>query len=103
METTQQASLKGGEFIIKPTGAQSVFTPADFTEEQNYMHQTCLDFVQTEVHPLLERLDNHEEGLMRGLMEKAGQLGLFGVSVPEQFGGLDMDFPTALRVTEGVG
>ena len=103
METTQHASLKGGEFIIKPTDAQSVFTPADFTEEQNYMHQTCLDFVQAEVQPVLERLDNHEEGLMRGLMEKAGQLGLFGVSVPEQFGGLDMDFPTALRVTEGVG
>ncbi|GAB3581246.1 acyl-CoA dehydrogenase family protein [Hymenobacter daeguensis] len=103
METTQQASLKGGEFIIKPTDAQSVFTPADFTEEQNMMHQTCLDFVQTEVHPLLERLDNHEEGLMRGLMEKAGQLGLFGVSIPEQYGGLDMDFTTALRVTEGVG
>ena len=103
MEVTQQASLKGGEFIIKPTDAQSVFTPADFTEEQNMMHQTCIDFVQTEVSPLLERLDNQEEGLMRGLMEKAGQLGLFGVSVPEQFGGLDMDFPTALRVTEGVG
>ncbi|MBD2724469.1 acyl-CoA dehydrogenase family protein [Hymenobacter armeniacus] len=103
MEVTQNASLKGGEFIIKPTDAQSVFTPADFTEEQNMMYQTCLDFVQTEVSPLLDRLDNHEEGLMRGLMEKAGQLGLFGVSIPEQYGGLDMDFPTALRVTEGVG
>ncbi|MBF9236413.1 acyl-CoA dehydrogenase family protein [Hymenobacter sp. BT683] len=103
MEVTQHAPLKGGEFIIKPTEAQDVFTPADFTEEQNYMHQTCLDFVTAEVQPVLERLDNHEEGLMRGLMEKAGQLGLFGVSVPEQFGGLDMDFPTALRVTEGVG
>ncbi|OGX82603.1 acyl-CoA dehydrogenase [Hymenobacter lapidarius] len=103
MEVSQKPTLKGGEFIIKPTDAQDVFTPADFTEEQNYMHQTCLDFVASDVHPLLERLDNHEEGLMRGLMEKAGQLGLFGVSVPEQFGGLDMDFPTALRVTEGVG
>jgi len=103
MEVTQKAALKGGEFIIKPTDAQEVFTPADFTEEQNYMHQTCLDFVTNEVSPLVERLDNHEEGLMRGLMEKAGQLGLFGVSVPEEFGGLDMDFPTALRVTEGVG
>ena len=103
MEVTQHAPLKGGEFIIKSTESQDVFTPADFTEEQNYMHQTCLDFVASDVHPLLERLDNHEEGLMRGLMEKAGQLGLFGVSVPEQFGGLDMDFPTALRVTEGVG
>ena len=103
MEVSQKAVVKGGEFIIKPTDAQDVFTPADFSEEQRLMYQTCLDFVAQEVTPLLERLDNHEEGLMRGLMEKAGQQGLFGVSIPEQFGGLDMDFPTALRVTEGVG
>nr|GFC22804.1 hypothetical protein [Tanacetum cinerariifolium] len=103
MEVSNKPTVKGGEFIIKATEAQDVFTPADFSEEQNMMYQTCLDFVQTEVHPLVERLDNHEEGLMRGLMEKAGQLGLFGVSVPEEFGGLNMDFPTALRVTEGVG
>src|SRR6476661_8506165 len=103
MEVTQNAAAKGGEFIIKQTDAQSVFTPADFNEEQNMMHQTCLDFVAQEVMPLVERLDNHEEGLMRGLMEKAGQLGLFGVSVPAEYGGLDMDFPTSLRVTEGVG
>ena len=103
MEVSQKAVVKGGEFIIKSTDAQDVFTPADFSEEQRLMYQTCLDFVAQEVTPLLERLDNHEEGLMRGLMEKAGQQGLFGVSIPEQFGGLDMDFPTALRVTEGVG
>ncbi|MBT9394034.1 acyl-CoA dehydrogenase family protein [Hymenobacter sp. NST-14] len=102
MEVTNQL-VKGGEFIIKETDAQDVFTPADFSEEQNMMHQTALDFVEKEVTPLLDRLDNHEEGLMRGLMEKAGELGLFGVSIPEQFGGLDMDFPTSLRVTEGVG
>ncbi|RAK64155.1 acyl-CoA dehydrogenase family protein [Hymenobacter edaphi] len=102
MEVTNKL-VKGGEFIIKPTDAQDVFTPADFSEEQNMMHQTALDFVEKEVQPLLERLDNHEEGLMRGLMEKAGELGLFGVSIPEEFGGLNMDFPTSLRVTEGVG
>ncbi|MFD2783827.1 acyl-CoA dehydrogenase family protein [Hymenobacter rubripertinctus] len=102
MEVTNQL-VKGGEFIIKETEAQDVFTPADFSEEQNMMHQTALDFVGKEVTPLLDRLDNHEEGLMRGLMEKAGELGLFGVSIPEQYGGLDMDFPTSLRVTEGVG
>ncbi|GAB2949096.1 acyl-CoA dehydrogenase family protein [Hymenobacter coalescens] len=102
MEVTNKL-VKGGEFIIKPTDAQDVFTPADFSEEQHMMHQTALDFVEKEVQPLLERLDNHEEGLMRGLMEKAGELGLFGVSIPEQYGGLDMDFPTSLRVTEGVG
>ncbi|UYZ61814.1 acyl-CoA dehydrogenase family protein [Hymenobacter weizhouensis] len=102
MEVTHKL-VKGGEFIIKETDAQDVFTPAEFSEEQNMMHQTALDFVEKEVNPLLDRLDNHEEGLMRGLMEKAGQLGLFGVSIPEQYGGLDMDFPTSLRVTEGVG
>ena len=102
MEVTNKL-VKGGEFIIKPTDAQDVFTPADFSEEQNMMHQTALDFVEKEVQPLLERLDNHEEGLMRGLMEKAGELGLFGVSIPEEYGGLNMDFPTSLRVTEGVG
>lgn len=102
MEVTNKL-VKGGEFIIKPTDAHDVFTPADFSEEQNMMHQTALDFVEKEVQPLLDRLDNHEEGLMRGLMEKAGELGLFGVSIPEEYGGLNMDFPTSLRVTEGVG
>ncbi|WP_375435363.1 acyl-CoA dehydrogenase family protein [uncultured Hymenobacter sp.] len=102
MEVTNKL-VKGGEFIIKETDAQDIFTPADFSEEQNMMHQTALDFVEKEVQPLLERLDNHEVGLMRNLMEKAGQLGLFGVSIPEQYGGLDMDFTTSLRVTEGVG
>ncbi|MBO3270350.1 MULTISPECIES: acyl-CoA dehydrogenase family protein [Hymenobacter] len=102
MEVTQKP-LKGGEFIIKETNAQDVFTPAEFSEEQRMMHQTCLDFIASEVQPLLERLDNHEEGLMEDLMKKAGELGLFGVSIPEQYGGYDMDFNTALLVTEGVG
>lgn len=103
MEVSNKPVAKGGEFIIKATEAQDVFTPADFSEEQNYMYQSCLDFVAAEVTPVLDRLDNHEEGLMRSIMEKAGALGLFGVSVPEELGGLNMDFPTSLRVTEGVG
>lgn len=100
---TQSATIKGGEFLIKETDPKDVFTPEDFTEEQRLMAQTCLDFVREEVHPLLERLDNQEEGLMEGLMKKAGQMGLFAVSVPEQFGGLNMDFNTSLLVTESVG
>ena len=59
MEVTNKL-VKGGEFIIKETDAQDVFTPADFSEEQNMMHQTALDFVEKEVQPLLERLDNHD-------------------------------------------
>ncbi len=104
METqTNKAIINGGEFLIKETKPQDVFTPAEFGEEQRMMAQTCEDFVREEVDPLLDRLDNHEEGLMENLMKKAGELGLFAVSIPEQYGGLDMDFNTALLVTESVG
>lgn len=100
---TKVSSIKGGEFLIKETNPQDVFIPEEFNEEQRMMAQTCLDFVREEVYPLLDRLDNHEEGLMEGLMKKAGELGLFAVSMPEQYGGLDMDFNTSLLVTESVG
>ncbi|SFH34695.1 acyl-CoA dehydrogenase family protein [Pontibacter chinhatensis] len=100
---TKTATIKGGEFLIKETNPQDVFIPEEFNEEQRMMAQTCLDFVREEVYPLLDRLDNHEEGLMEGLMKKAGELGLFAVSMPEQYGGLDMDFNTSLLVTESVG
>ncbi|MCP2045635.1 acyl-CoA dehydrogenase family protein [Pontibacter sp. HSC-36F09] len=99
----KKATVRGGEFLIKETNPQDVFIPAEFSEEQRMMAQTCLDFVREEVNPLLERLDNHEEGLMEGLMKKAGELGLFAVSMPEQYGGLNMDFNTSLLVTESVG
>jgi alkylation response protein AidB-like acyl-CoA dehydrogenase len=102
METTNK-TLKGGEFIIKQTNAQDIFIPEDFSEEQRMMAETAQQFVQTEVMPLVERLDNHEEGLMENLMKKAGELGLFGVAIPEEYGGLDMDFNSSLLVTESVG
>jgi alkylation response protein AidB-like acyl-CoA dehydrogenase len=98
-----KAIVRGGEFLIKETDPQEIFIPEEFSEEQRMMAQTCLDFVREEVNPLLDRLDNHEEGLMEGLMKKAGELGLFAVSMPEQYGGLNMDFNTSLLVTESVG
>ncbi|RNI32603.1 acyl-CoA dehydrogenase [Rufibacter immobilis] len=105
MANTESASrtLKGGEFIIKETNAADVFTPEDFSEEQRMMAETAQQFVQTEVYPVVERLDNHEEGLMESLMKKAGDLGLFGVAIPEEYGGLSMDFNSSLLVTESVG
>ncbi|WP_192822993.1 acyl-CoA dehydrogenase family protein [Rufibacter sp. LB8] len=102
METTNK-TLKGGEFIIKSTSAQDIFIPEEFSEEQRMMADMAQQFVHTEVHPLVERLDNHEEGLMEGLMKKAGDLGLFGVAIPEEYGGLNMDFNSSLLVTESVG
>ncbi len=103
MEVQQTPTIKGGEFLLRATDAATVFTPADFTEEQRMMAESSQAFVREEVLPLLDRLDNHEEGLMEGLMKKAGELGLFGISIPAEYGGLEMDFNTALLVTEAVG
>ena len=64
------------------------------------MADTAQDFVQTQVEPLLDRLDNHEEGLMAGLMKQAGELGLFELMLPEEYGGLDKDFYTSFLVRE---
>ncbi|KAA9325425.1 acyl-CoA dehydrogenase family protein [Adhaeribacter soli] len=103
METTQNRTLKGGEFLIKETQAADIFTPEDFNEEQKMMAETTHQFVDSEVTPVLDRLDNHEEGLMESLMKKAGELGLFGISIPEEYGGFDKDFNTSLLVTEAAG
>ncbi len=97
------ALTKGGEFLIKETLAKDIFIPEEWTEEQRMIAQTCEDFLKTEVFPNLDRIDNQEEGLMESLMNKAGELGLLGVSVPEQFGGFGKDFNSSMLVTEKVG
>jgi alkylation response protein AidB-like acyl-CoA dehydrogenase len=102
METTNK-TIKGGEFLIKETEAASVFIPEEFDEEQRMIKESASDFIQAEVYPLLDRLDNHEEGLMEGLMKQAGELGLFALSIPEEYGGFKKDFNTSLLVTEAVG
>jgi alkylation response protein AidB-like acyl-CoA dehydrogenase len=94
---------KGGEFLIKETSAKDIFIPEEWTEEQRMIAQTCEDFLKTEVFPNLDRIDNQEEGLMESLMDKAGELGLLGVSVPEEFGGFGKDFNSSMLVTEKVG
>ena len=94
---------KGGEFIIKETDAQDIFTPEQWTEEQLMMKQTCDDFIDQEVLPVIERIDKQEEGLMQSIMEKAGNLGLLGVSVPEDLGGMGADFVTSMLTTEVLG
>src|SRR5690606_32918136 len=88
METTKKTTIKGGEFVIRETAANDVFIPEDFDEEQVMIRQTCDDFLEAEIFPNLERIDAQEEGLMESLLDKAGELGLLGVSVPEAYGGL---------------
>ncbi|MFN7600270.1 MAG: acyl-CoA dehydrogenase family protein, partial [Bacteroidota bacterium] len=89
MNTTHTATaLKGGVFLIRETQAHDIFIPEEWSEEQKMIAQTCLDFVKQEITPRLDEIDSmkHPE-LMPSLLEKAGQLGLLGTSVPESLGG----------------
>lgn len=96
-------TIKGGEFVIRETSYQDVFIPEEFDEEQLMIKQTCEDFLRAEVHPNLDRIDQQEEGLMVELMDKAGELGLLGVSIPEEFGGFGKNFNTSMLVADVVG
>lgn len=96
-------TLKGGEWLIKESIAQEIFTPEDFNEEHLMVKDACLQFLDTEVLPAIERIDKMEPGLMPSLVEKAGELGLLGTSIPEAYGGLGKDFVTSTLVNEGLG
>ncbi len=102
MEATKNA-IKGGEFIIKETEAADVFIPEEFDEEQLMIKKTCEDFLEAEVYPNLDRIDKLEEGLMPNLLDKAGELGLLAVSIPEEYGGFGKNFNTSMLVADILG
>lgn len=95
--------IKGGEFLIRESEAKDVFIPEEWDEEQLMIAQTCRDFLDAEVFPNLDRIDSMEEGLMPSLLEKAGELGMLGISIPEQYGGFGKDFVTGMLTTEVFG
>jgi alkylation response protein AidB-like acyl-CoA dehydrogenase len=101
--TSNTTSVKGGGWLIKEAKAFDVFTPEDFSEEQLMILEMCLQFLKTEIFPIVDRIDKLEPGLMPSLMEKAGELGLLSASVPEDLGGLGKDFVTSTLVSEGLG
>jgi len=105
MSTTTQTTktLKGGEWLIKESTAAESFIPEDFNEEQKMVLEMCNSFLDTEVSPNLDKIDSLEKGLMPKLMDKAGEMGLLGTSIPEEYGGLGKDFITATLVNEGLG
>lgn len=95
--------LRGGEWLIKESSPFETFTAEDFSEEQKMIRDMCIQFLDAEVMPLLDRIDNLEPGLMRSLVQKAGEQGLLAVSFPEEYGGLGKDFVTSTIVNEYLG
>jgi alkylation response protein AidB-like acyl-CoA dehydrogenase len=97
-------SINGGEFLIKESSAEDVFIPEHFNEEQLMMAQACQDFVDTEIMSNIEAIDSMTDpGLVPGILKKAGEMGLLGISVPEEFGGLGMSFNTSMLIADVVG
>lgn len=97
-------TMKGGEFLIRPLLPEELFIPEEFSEEQKMIGQTCIDFIKTEIQPRLEEMDGAKDSsVMVDMMDKAGNLGLLGTSVPEEYGGFGMDFNTSMLVAEACG
>ena len=102
MET--KTIIKGGEFLIRETDAKDIFIPEEWNEEQKMIAQTCHDFIDTEVFPILDKIDSMEDpSIIPGLLDKAGELGLLGTAVPEALGGFGMNFNTTMLVSEVTG
>jgi len=104
MGANTKRAVKGGEFLIRETNASEIFIPEDWNEEQRMIAQTCHEFLDQEVFPRLDEIDSMKDpGLMPSILDKAGELGLLGTSVPQEYGGFGMDFNTTMLVAEIIG
>ncbi len=92
--------IKGGGFIVEDLAAEDVITPEDFTDEHLMIAKTAEDFVLGEVVPKIENLENHEFEHSVALLKQAGDLGLLGADVPEEYGGLQLDKISSSLITE---
>jgi alkylation response protein AidB-like acyl-CoA dehydrogenase len=100
----KKKAIRGGEFLIRETQANEIFIPEEFNEEQIMIRQQCRDFLDKEVYNRLDEIDSMKDlTLMPSLLDKAGELGLLGTSVPTEYGGFGMDFNTTMLVAEVIG
>jgi len=97
MSTEKTKSLlRGGQFLVKETACEDVFTPEDFTEEQKMMKEAVMEFNDREIIPHKPRFEAKDYALTESVLKKAGELGFLGVAVPEEYGGLGMGFVSTM-------
>ena len=99
----KKSAIQGGEWLIRETDPNDIFIPEEWSEEHRMIARSAKDFLEAEIYPNLDRIDNMEEGLMASLMDKAGELGMLGLSIPEEYGGMGMDFKTSMLGAEVFG
>ncbi len=96
-------AIRGGEFLIRDTEPFEIFIPEEWSEEHKMIAQTCIDFLEAEIMPNLDRMDSLEAGFMENALHKAGELGMLGVTIPDEFGGLGLDFKSSMLAAEALG
>lgn len=102
--STITKSIQGGEFLVRETQAQEIFIPEQFNEEQKMMAQACQDFIDTEITPRIDEIDSMKNpDLVPSIFKKAGELGLLGIAVPEEYGGMGMSFNTSMLIADIIG
>ena len=99
-DSNKKDLLRGGQFLVKETKAENVFTPEDFSDEQKMMRDSVQEFVNRELMPKREEFEKKNYELTEDLMKKAGEMGFLGVSVPEEYDGLGMGFVTTMLVVD---
>ncbi|HTL51291.1 MAG TPA: acyl-CoA dehydrogenase family protein, partial [Planctomycetota bacterium] len=97
------ASHTGGAFADRALPVECIRTPEEFSDEQKQIRAMTQEFVENEILPVSDRIEKVEPGLMRSLVEKAGDLGLLGVEIAEPYGGMGLGTTTAAIVAEAVG
>jgi alkylation response protein AidB-like acyl-CoA dehydrogenase len=95
--------LKSGEFLVEEIESKDIFIPEEFGEEPRMIAQTCQDFLETEVYPNMEKVEKQDRELMKSMLKKSGELGLMGISIPDQYGGFGQDFVTQMLAAETIG
>ncbi len=100
--TTALPQVKGGAFLIEDRRPEEIFTPEDFSEQQQLIAQTADEFIINEVLPHVEKLEHKDYELMCSLLRKAGELGLIGADVPEKYGGMELDKVSSILITEHI-
>src|ERR1700687_6047673 len=104
MATTSlpRATSRGGSFLVEACAPEDVFSPADLTDDQKLIGRTADEFVQNEVVPFIPDLEQHKPGLLAQLLKKAGEIGLLGGGVPEEYGGAEVGKVSRVQLAENL-